>query len=164
MLSQTPVYTPLAQGYATFANAHNTIGPRSDEPGNSGPDNQLRAIAKVRELIANNTGLLLVTVSQFFFALVHAAAKKMNSSETPVPVLELVFVRMSITYICSISCVLLSGLPSPFFGPKGVRLLLAFRGFCGYGRTSLISPAQAVILQICRASWNLLLFAISLSA
>lgn len=88
MLSQTPVYTPLAQGYATFANAHNTIGPRSDEPGNSGPDNQLRAIAKVRELIANNTGLLLVTVSQFFFALVHAAAKKMNSSETPVPVLE----------------------------------------------------------------------------
>ena len=64
-------YTPkLAQGYATFANAHTTISPRSDELGDLGPDNQSRTIAKVREVIANNTGLLLVTVSQFFFALV----------------------------------------------------------------------------------------------
>ena len=87
MLSQN-VYTPLAQGYATFANVHTTIGPRSDELGDLGPDNQSRTIAKVREVIANNTGLLLVAVSQIFFTLVHAAAKKMNSSETPVPVLE----------------------------------------------------------------------------
>ena len=87
-MSSQNVYTPLAQGYATFANVHTTIGSRSDELGDLCPDNQSRTIAKAREVIASNTGLLLVTVSQIFFALVHAAAKKMNSSETPVPVLE----------------------------------------------------------------------------
>ena len=98
MLSQN-VYTPLAQGYATFASVHTTIGSRLDELGDVGPEDQLRTIAKVREVIANNTGLLLVAVSQIFFALVHAAAKKMNSSETPVPVLEVCLeVRMCAEY------------------------------------------------------------------
>jgi hypothetical protein len=47
----TGVYTPLVQGYATFANAQTTIGPISVELGDLGPDNQLRTIAEVREVI-----------------------------------------------------------------------------------------------------------------
>lgn len=97
--SYLPCYRRMCILYPFGPRICTTIGSRSDELGDLGPEDQLRTIAKVREVIAHNPGLLLVAVSQFFFALVHAAAKKMNSSETPVPVLEVCLeVRMCEEY------------------------------------------------------------------
>lgn len=82
-------YAPSTQGYATFATAHTST--RSDELGDQSHGIHLGAktiIIKVRELVANNTGLLLVTASQGFFALMNVAVKKLNSLDPPVPPLE----------------------------------------------------------------------------
>lgn len=44
--------------------------------------------ASTLAVVKNNTGLLLVAASQFFFALVNVAVKKLNTLDTPVPTLE----------------------------------------------------------------------------
>ena len=87
-MSSKNIYTPSTQGYATFAATH--TGTRSDELGDHSHRIHLGAktIIKVRELVVNNTGLLLVTASQAFFALMNVAVKKLNSLDPPVPPLE----------------------------------------------------------------------------
>ena len=55
----------------------------------------------------------------------------------------------SIIHFYVLSFSLLTGVPVLFFGPKGVRLLLTFRGFCGYGRTSVALSLQ-LKLSSCR--------------
>lgn len=127
------IYTRSTQGYATFATTHTSA--RSDELDDQSHGNHSGAktiITKVRAFVANNTGLLLVTASQAFFALMNVAVKKLNSLDPPVPALELIFVRMVITYICCMTYMLSTGVPEPFLGPKGVRLLLISRGFSGF--------------------------------
>lgn len=44
----------------------------------------------------NNTGILLVAASQFFFALMNVAVKKLNSLDEPVSTLEVCFSRHAI--------------------------------------------------------------------
>ncbi|CAL1702543.1 unnamed protein product [Somion occarium] len=85
-----------------------------------------------KETIQNNTGMLLVAASQVFFSLMNVAVKKLNSLDNPVPALELIIVRMGITWICCVSYMMIAKVPDPFLGPKGVRLLLALRGFVGF--------------------------------
>jgi hypothetical protein len=83
------IYTPSTQGYATFATTHTSA--RSDELDDQSHGGHLTAktiITKVRGLVANNTGLLLVTGSQAFFALMNVAVKKLNGLDPPVPALE----------------------------------------------------------------------------
>lgn len=41
-----------------------------------------------REIIQNNTGMLLIAASQAFFSLMNVAVKKLNSLDQPVPALE----------------------------------------------------------------------------
>jgi len=60
---------------------------------------------------------------------------------------------MGITYICSILYMLTTNIPDPFFGPKGVRLLLVFRGlsgfiglFCVYYSLEYLSLSDATVL------------------
>ncbi|KAG5641444.1 hypothetical protein DXG03_005218 [Asterophora parasitica] len=106
------------------------------------------------DIFQSNTGLLLVTASQAFFSMMNTAVKKLNSIDPPVSTFE---VR---TVICGLighlftetiaanprsdgmshtifwcSCMriemILTKVPDPFLGPKGVRLLLVFRGFSG---------------------------------
>ncbi|KAF9441772.1 drug/metabolite transporter superfamily, partial [Macrolepiota fuliginosa MF-IS2] len=67
-----------------------------------------------------------------FLSLMNLAAKKLNSIDLPVSVLEIIPVHMGITYICSTTYMLSTGVPDPFTGPKGVCLLLAFHGFAGF--------------------------------
>jgi len=62
-----------------------------------------------------NAGLSLVVASQFFFSGMNVCVKWLNSLDEPVPILELIWVRMIITYICSVAymCVsLLNGATS----------------------------------------------------
>jgi hypothetical protein len=53
--------------------------------------------------VAANGGLLLVVVSQAFYASMNVAVKTLNSLEPPVPPIELIMVRMIITYVCCVS-------------------------------------------------------------
>ncbi|KAI0776960.1 DUF6-domain-containing protein [Trametes elegans] len=76
--------------------------------------------------------MLLVAGSQLFFSLMNVWVKKLNSLDPPVPAFELIFVRMGITWICCITYMLIAKVPDPILGPKGVRLLLAARGFFGF--------------------------------
>ncbi|THH03429.1 hypothetical protein EW145_g6262 [Phellinidium pouzarii] len=89
-------------------------------------------VQKSTSIVKANAGLLLVAASQAFFALMNVAVKKLNSLDPPVPTLELVAVRMGITYICCMTYMLWRGVPDPFLGPKDVRFLLVFRGFSGF--------------------------------
>ncbi|KAI0048180.1 DUF6-domain-containing protein, partial [Auriscalpium vulgare] len=88
--------------------------------------------AYARTVFDNNTGLLLVAASQFFFSLMNVSVKLLNGLDKPVPTLELVIVRMAITYVCCMSYMFWQKVPDPILGPKGVRLLLLFRGFIGF--------------------------------
>ena len=54
----------------------------------NGWKNKLWGDGRVSRSFANNTGLLLVVASQFFFAVVNLAVKTLNSLDPPVPVLE----------------------------------------------------------------------------
>ncbi|KAJ2913258.1 hypothetical protein MD484_g7144, partial [Candolleomyces efflorescens] len=62
----------------------------------------------------------------------HLAVKILNSIDPPVTSFELILVRMIITYVCSIVYMVATGVPDPFFGPKGVRLWLFSRGMGGF--------------------------------
>jgi len=90
------------------------------------------ALERCRSFVQRNAGLLLVGSSQAFFALMNVFVKILNSLDHPIPALQLIFVRMAITYICCISYMVLMGVPDPFWGPKEVRKLLFFRGFTGF--------------------------------
>ncbi|KAG6867921.1 hypothetical protein C0993_009515 [Termitomyces sp. T159_Od127] len=87
-----------------------------------------------------NAGLLLIIGSQAFFSMMNVAVKILNSIDPPVPTLELITVRMLITYVFSLIYMLVTKVPDPWLGPKGIRFLLVFRGFSGE-----ISPSNFVI-------------------
>ena len=53
-----------------------------------------RLVKRVRDGLAVNYGLLLVTASQLFFSLVNVSVKKLNSIDPPVPTFELIGFRM----------------------------------------------------------------------
>ncbi|KAH9051562.1 hypothetical protein EDB83DRAFT_1222712 [Lactarius deliciosus] len=79
----------------------------------------------------DNSGLLLVVASQFFFSAMGVAVKWLNGLDDPVPTLELILVRMVITYVCSVAYMYWKRIPDPFLGPKGLRALLVLRGLTG---------------------------------
>ncbi|KZP24259.1 drug/metabolite transporter superfamily [Athelia psychrophila] len=79
-----------------------------------------------------NTGLLLVAAAQLFFSLMNLVAKKVSTVDPPVPTLELILIRMLITWICCVWYMYYTKVPDPILGPKGVRLLLVTRGFVGF--------------------------------
>ncbi|KAG6828957.1 hypothetical protein H0H92_006184 [Tricholoma furcatifolium] len=91
-----------------------------------------RCHRKAQTAVEGNTGLLLITAAQAFFSLMNVAVKTLNSIDPPVSPLQLIVVRMGITYFCSLFYMLATKVPDPVFGPKGIRLLLVFRGFSGF--------------------------------
>ncbi|TRM65467.1 hypothetical protein BD626DRAFT_567375 [Schizophyllum amplum] len=91
-----------------------------------------KVYGRLMDGLAANYGLLLVTASQLFLSLVNVSVKKLNSIDPPVPTYELIGFRMVITFICAQAYMRVRGVPDPLLGPKGVRLLLVFRGFIGF--------------------------------
>ncbi|EJD38138.1 DUF6-domain-containing protein [Auricularia subglabra TFB-10046 SS5] len=85
-----------------------------------------------RRFVENNAGLLMIAFSQFFASLMNISVKYLNGLDPPVPPLELVIVRMSLTYIASLAYMLYKGIPDPILGPREVRWLLVLRGVCGF--------------------------------
>ncbi|KIO07884.1 hypothetical protein M404DRAFT_940807 [Pisolithus tinctorius Marx 270] len=86
----------------------------------------------VVECVHNNLGLLLVMLSQMFISFMNVTVKVLNQLEPPVPALELILVRMVITFICCEIYMIAAKVPDPFLGPKDVRSLLICRGVAGF--------------------------------
>lgn len=95
-----------------------------------------RNVGRVRKFVARNEGVLLLACAQLFFSTMNFFFKLINllpaEESEPVTALEIIFIRMSITYIGCTAFMLATGVENPFLGPKEVRGLLAFRGFVGF--------------------------------
>lgn len=92
--------------------------------------------AKLRGFVKRNEGILLLSFAQLFFSTMNFFYKLINllppEESAPVTALEIILVRMSITWVGCVGFMLISGVESPFLGPKEVRKLLALRGFVGF--------------------------------
>ncbi|CEH19189.1 Permease of the drug/metabolite transporter (DMT) superfamily [Ceraceosorus bombacis] len=95
-----------------------------------------RALSGLRSSIAGKEGLLLIGTAQLlystmalFFKLLHDLPE---GRENPISALEVIFIRMGITYIGCVSYMVLSSTPHPFLGPPEVRWLLLLRGAVGF--------------------------------
>ncbi|KAG0699924.1 hypothetical protein DFH29DRAFT_1070425 [Suillus ampliporus] len=112
------------------------------------------AIANERPSItARNAGMLFIISSQFFFACTNISVKVLNTLEPPVHALEVIVVRMGITFMCCVIYMIVMRISNPIAGPKGVRTLLVIRGIggffgiCGlYWSLQYLSVADATIL------------------
>ncbi|GLB42723.1 putative eamA-like transporter family protein [Lyophyllum shimeji] len=142
-MSSRNAYAAATPDYADFATAQAARALQdagtSEPPTPEDPIEGEQRLSKWRatyvaavDLLKANTGLLLVTASEAFFSLMNVAVKKLNSIDPPVSTFELIAVRMIITYVCSMIYMLYAKVPDPWLGPKGVRLLLVFRGFSGF--------------------------------
>ncbi|BFZ59825.1 hypothetical protein YB2330_000846 [Saitoella coloradoensis] len=83
-----------------------------------------------RGWVNENTGILIIALAQLFFSCMNVSAKLLSGYG--VPALEIVFVRMSITYVLSIAYMWHNGIPDFILGPPGIRLLLIIRGAIGF--------------------------------
>ncbi|EAU83500.1 integral to membrane protein [Coprinopsis cinerea okayama7 len=116
----------------TILGARNVGKPTEEEENVEDGDGGATFWNKAKAKVRSNTGLLLIAASQAFFSLMNVAVKKLNTIDPPVTALQLIVVRMGITYLCCMVYMLAAKIPDPFLGPKGVRILLAFRGFTGF--------------------------------
>lgn len=95
-----------------------------------------RNAGRVRKFVARNEGVLLLACAQLFFSTMNFFFKLINllppEESEKVTALEIIFIRMSITYVGCTGFMLATGVEHPFLGPKEVRGLLAFRGFVGF--------------------------------
>ncbi|KAK1225667.1 hypothetical protein PQX77_011381 [Marasmius sp. AFHP31] len=112
-----------------------------------------RLLKPITTFYNENYGLLLVIASQGCLSLVNVAVKKLNGIDPPVPILELILIRMGITWLFSIALMYYNNVQDPFLGPKGVRLLLLLRGLGGffgifgvYTALAYISLSDATVL------------------
>ncbi|GJE91689.1 DMT family transporter [Phanerochaete sordida] len=87
---------------------------------------------KAREVVRDNTGMLLVAASESFYASMNLAVKELSGIDPPVTTMQLIWIRMTITWLTAVAYMYYAKIPDPLLGPKGVRLLLAFRGVCGF--------------------------------
>ncbi|KAF8906973.1 hypothetical protein CPB84DRAFT_1844102 [Gymnopilus junonius] len=106
-----------------------------------------------RDVVQRNTGLLLFVASQAFYSMMDTAVKVLHGIDPPVTTLQLIIVRMSITFVCCMIYMHIAGIPDPLLGPKGIRHLLLLRGFGGffglfgiYYSLQYLSLSDAVVL------------------
>jgi drug/metabolite transporter (DMT)-like permease len=79
-----------------------------------------------------NLGIFLIAGAQMFFSTMNLCAKLLSDSDPPIHPLEIIFVRMLITWIGAISYLHYNKVPDYLIGPKGIRLLLVLRGIVGF--------------------------------
>lgn len=86
--------------------------------------------------LERNNGLSLVAASQVFFAGMNVFAKLLSNPtdprDEPVSTWQLIFIRMSLTYICAIAYMWYNEVPDFLLGPKEVRGLLLLRSSVGF--------------------------------
>ncbi|KAG2044137.1 hypothetical protein BDR03DRAFT_940842 [Suillus americanus] len=104
---------------------HN-YGSTQSTSGTSQDDGAIDRWPNVPSFVANNAGMLYIISSQFFFACMNLSVKMLNSLEPPVHAFE------GITLTCCVIYMIVTGVPNPIIGPKGVRTLLVIRGISGF--------------------------------
>lgn len=84
-------------------------------------------------LIYSYAGVKLLLLSQFFNAGMAATTRLLETtSDPPFHPLQILFVRMTITYVGCFAFMYWKGIPDFIIGPPGVRLLLMLRGTVGF--------------------------------
>ena len=79
-----------------------------------------------------NLGLFLIAAAQMFFSTMNLCAKLLSMGDPPIHPLEIIAVRMFITWLGGLAYLHYNKVPDYFLGPKGVRLLLVVRGVVGF--------------------------------
>lgn len=86
--------------------------------------------------VQRHIGLLLALVSQLLYATMALFFKLLTTQSSgnlvPPSALQIIFVRMLITWSGCVIFMLVTKTPDPLFGPKEVRILLTFRGLAGF--------------------------------
>lgn len=80
----------------------------------------------------SNVGLLYIIAAQFFLAVINLLVKKLHEIDPRIGTVEIIVMRMGLTLPCCLIYMYWRGIPGLLLGPKGVRLLLAFRGISGF--------------------------------
>ncbi|KAF9242861.1 hypothetical protein BU15DRAFT_72511 [Melanogaster broomeanus] len=124
----TSTYGAVMRGIASTP----APGPSSSNSIEASKDGWRMAKARVMEFMEANSGMLLLLLSQLFSSLMYFSVKILNQLDVPVPALEIIAIRMIITYIFCMLYTIIMKIPDPFLGPKGVRLLLVCRGVTGF--------------------------------
>lgn len=79
-----------------------------------------------------NAGLFLIASAQMFFSIMNLCVKLLSIGDPPIHPLEIILLRMLITWLGALGYLHYTKVPDYFFGPKGVRLLLVVRGVVGF--------------------------------
>ena len=87
---------------------------------------------KFTSFIHQNLGLFLIAAAQMFFSTMNLCAKLLSMGDPPIHPLEIIAVRMFITWLGGLAYLHYHKVPDYFLGPKGVRLLLVVRGVVGF--------------------------------
>ncbi|KAG2343651.1 drug/metabolite transporter superfamily [Suillus weaverae] len=76
--------------------------------------------------------MLFIISAQLFSACMYVSVKILNSLETPVHALQVIIIRMAVTFMCCVIYMIIMRIPDPITGPKDVRSLLIIRGITGF--------------------------------
>lgn len=99
--------------------------------------NKIRAKAhELKDHVAQYSGILLLLTSQFLNSIMVTTCKLLETDEnfdTPIHPLQILFIRMFITYLCCVVYMWLTKLVDEApFGPRPLRWLLVTRGVVGF--------------------------------
>ncbi|KAI0631710.1 EamA-like transporter family-domain-containing protein [Trametes polyzona] len=89
-------------------------------------------VQRCRDVFANNIGLLLIALSQAFTSLMGVFVKFLNAREPRIPPVELIWIRMVMTWAVCVAYMRAIQVPHPILGPEEIRHLLALRGLAGF--------------------------------
>ncbi|GEQ68429.1 hypothetical protein JCM33374_g2097 [Metschnikowia sp. JCM 33374] len=88
------------------------------------------------DIIAPNLGVSLLLMSQFLNSIMILTCKLLVADpafDTPIHPVQILFARMSITYVCCVLYMLITkSVADAPFGPKDKRVLLVLRGILGF--------------------------------
>lgn len=136
MTTEAPLYTPAIR-YTSLSppNSTGTPGETSPllDPGcTPGRTTSKRWRSARSSFLDANLGLFLVATAECFVSAMNMTVKLINSSDEPVPILEIILIRSAMTWVLLFAYMRWKKIPDPFLGPKGVRTLLFFRGLAGF--------------------------------
>ncbi|KAF8259020.1 hypothetical protein EI94DRAFT_1814102 [Lactarius quietus] len=136
MTTVAPLYTPVTR-YASLsppngANIPQETSPLLD-PGRT-PERSFskRWMSTRSSFLDANFGLFLIATAECFISAMSMTVKLINSSDEPVPILEIILIRSTITSFLLFAYMYWKRIPDPFLGPKGVRTLLFLRALAGF--------------------------------
>ncbi|KAG8826519.1 hypothetical protein FRC19_008771, partial [Serendipita sp. 401] len=125
--SQPIALTPSTAGFSSTFPPEDVFATRTDRA------SVFRGLWKKATVVyENNIGLLLMIASQLSGTCMNITVKILNELDPPIPTFEIIFIRMSITYVFSILYMRRASVPYPVTGPPGVRYFLAIRGVTGF--------------------------------